>query len=149
MIEIATEIRKAIIAEISPLTLSGVTIPVYDTELPPGINPANYLGSQAYVLITDQNEAETTNNDCSIRQTASVTINIITKFPQGSGGKKASETISNVIQQAITKDNLTLPAGIQLVNLRKEFSRIQIETGSSQIGYQKIIGYTLDIFQVS
>lgn len=149
MIEIATEIRKAIIAEISPLTLSGVTIPVYDTELPPGINPANYLGSQAYVLITDQNEAETTNNDCSIRQTASVTINIITKFPQGSGGKKASETISNVIQQAITKENLTLPAGLQLLNLRKEFSRIQIETGSSQIGYQKIIGYNLDIFQVS
>lgn len=149
MIEIATEIRKAIIAEISPLTLSGVTIPVYDTELSPGINPANYLGSQAYVLITDQNEAETTNNDCSIRQTASVTINIITKFPQGSGGKKASETISNVIQQAITKENLTLPAGLQLLNLRKEFSRIQIETGSSQIGYQKIIGYNLDIFQVS
>lgn len=149
MIEIATEIRKAIITEISPLTLSGVTIPVYDTELPPGINPANYLGSQAYVLITDQNEAETTNNDCSIRQTASVTINIITKFTQGSGGKKASETISNVIQQAITKENLTLPAGLQLLNLRKEFSRIQIETGSSQIGYQKIIGYNLDIFQVS
>lgn len=149
MIEIATEIRKAIIAEISPLTLSGVTIPVYDTELPPGINPANYLGSQAYVLITDQNEAETTNNDCSIRQTASVTINIITKFPQGSGGKKASETISNVIQQAITKENLSLPAGIQLLNLRKAFSRVQIEQGSSQIGYQKIIGYNLDIFQVS
>jgi len=149
MIEIATEIRKAIIAEISPLTLSGVTIPVYDTELPPGINPANYLGSQAYVLITDQNEAETTNNDCSIRQTASVTINIINKFPQGSGGKKASETISNVIQQAITKENLSLPAGIQLLNLRKAFSRVQIEQGSSQIGYQKIIGYNLDIFQVS
>lgn len=149
MIEIATEIRKAIIAEISPLTLSGVTIPVYDTELPPGINPANYLGSQAYVLITDQNEAETTNNDCSIRQTASVSINIITKFPQGSGGKKASETISNVIQQAITKENLSLPAGIQLLNLRKAFSRVQIEQGSSQIGYQKIIGYNLDIFQVS
>lgn len=149
MIEISTEIRKAIIAEISPLTLSGVTIPVYDTELPPGINPANYLGSQAYVLITDQNEAETTNNDCSIRQTASITINIITKFPQGSGGKKASETISNVIQQAITKENLSLPAGIQLLNLRKAFSRVQIEQGSSQIGYQKIIGYNLDIFQVS
>ena len=149
MIEIATEIRKAIIAEISPLTLSGVTIPIYDTELPPGINPANYLGSQAYVLITDQNEAETTNNDCSIRQTASVTINIITKFPQGSGGKKASEIISNVIQQAITKENLSLPAGIQLLNLRKAFSRVQIEQGSSQIGYQKIIGYNLDIFQVS
>lgn len=149
MREIATDIRKAIIAEISPLVVDGVTIPVYDTFLPSGVSAVNFMSGQAYVLITDQNEAETTNNDCSTRQTASVTINIITKFPQGSGGKKASETISNVIQQAIIKENLTLPADLQLINLRKAFSRVQIEQGSSQIGYQKIIGYTFDIFQVS
>jgi hypothetical protein len=149
MREIATNIRTAILAEISPLVISGVTIPVFDTFLPPTVAPATFMGGQAYVLITDQNEAETTNNDCSIRQTASVTISIITKFPQGSGGKKASETISNVIQQALTIDNLVLPADLQLINLRKSFSRTQIEQGTSQIGYQKIIGYTLDIFQVS
>lgn len=149
MREIATDIRQAFIAEISPLVVSGVTIPVYDTFLPPTVAPASFMGGQAYVLITDQNEAETTNNDCSIRQTASVTISIITKFPQGSGGKKASETISNVIQQAITIEDLTLPNDLQLINLRKEFSRVQIEQGTSQIGYQKIIGYNLDIFQVS
>ena len=149
MREIATNIRTAILAEISPLVISGVTIPVFDTFLPPTVASATFMGGQAYVLITDQNEAETTNNDCSIRQTASVTISIITKFPQGSGGKKASETISNVIQQALTIDNLVLPADLQLINLRKSFSRTQIEQGTSQIGYQKIIGYTLDIFQVS
>jgi hypothetical protein len=149
MREIATNIRTAILAEISPLVVSGVTIPVYDTFLPPTVAPATFMGGQSYVLITDQNEAETTNNDCSIRQTATVSINIITKFPQGSGGKKASETISNVIQQALTIDNLVLPADLQLINLRKSFSRTQIEQGTSQIGYQKIIGYTLDIFQVS
>jgi hypothetical protein len=149
MREIATNIRTAILAEISPLVISGVTIPVFDTFLPPTVAPATFMGGQAYVLITDQNEAETTNNDCSIRQTATVSISIITKFPQGSGGKKASETISNVIQQALTIDNLVLPADLQLINLRKSFSRTQIEQGTSQIGYQKIIGYTLDIFQVS
>jgi hypothetical protein len=149
MREIATDIRQAFIAEISPLVVSGVTIPVYDTFLPPTVSPATFMGGQAYVLITDQNEAETTNNDCSIRQTASINISIITKFPQGSGGKKASETISNVIQQAITIEDLTLPNDLQLINLRKEFSRVQIEQGTSQIGYQKIIGYNLDIFQVS
>jgi hypothetical protein len=149
MREIATDIRQAILAEISPLVISGVTIPVYDTFLPPSVAPANFMGGQAYVLITDQNEAETTNNDCSIRQTASVNISIITKFPQGSGGKKASEVISNVIQQAITIEDLTLANDLQLINLRKAFSRVQIEQGTSQIGYQKIIGYTLDIFQVS
>ena len=56
MREIATDIRIAIINAISPLTLSGVTLPVYDSELPPTINPANYVNSAAYVLITDQNE---------------------------------------------------------------------------------------------
>jgi hypothetical protein len=131
------------------LTLSGVTLPVYDTELPPTINPANYVNSAAYVLITDQNEAETTNNDCSIRQNATIQISIVTKFPQGSGGKKLSENISNVIQQKMTLDYLTFPADLQVLEIRKNFSRTQIEQGSSQIAYQKILSYTLDIFQVS
>ena len=149
MRDIATDIRIAIINAITPLTLSGVTLPVYDSELPPGINPANYVNSAAYVLITDQNEAETTNNDCSIRQNATFQINIVTKFPQGSGGKKLSENISNAIQQKMTLDYLTLPGDLQAINIRKNFSRNQIEQGSSQIAYQKILSYTLDIFQVS
>jgi len=149
MREIATDIRIAVINAITPLTLSGVTLPVYDTELPPSINPANYQGSAAFVLITDQNEAETTNNDCSIRQNATVQINIVTKFAQGNGGKKLSENISNAIQQKMTLDYLTFPADLQVLEIRKNFSRTQIEQGSSQIAYQKILSYTLDIFQVS
>jgi hypothetical protein len=149
MREISTDIRVAIINAITPLVVGGVTIPVHDTELPSTINPAVYLGSQAYVLITDQNEAETTNNDCSIRQNAVIQISIVTKFPQGSGGKKASENISNLIQQNMLLSNLDLPADLQAINIRKNFSRVQIEQGSSQIGYQKIISYTLDVFQVS
>ena len=149
MREIATDIRIAVINAITPLTLSGVTIPIYDTELPPGINPANYQGSAAYVLITDQNEAETTNNDCSIRQNATFQINIVTKFAQGNGGKKLSENISNAIQLKMTLDYLTFPADLQVLDIRKNFSRTQIEQGSSQIAYQKILSYTLDIFQVS
>ena len=149
MREIATDIRVAIINAITPLTLSGVTLPVYDTELPPGINPANYQGAAAFVLITDQNEAETTNNDCSIRQNATFQINIVTKFAQGNGGKKLSENISNAIQLKMTLDYLTFPADLQVLEIRKNFSRTQIEQGSSQIAYQKILSYTLDVFQVS
>ena len=55
MREISTDIRVAIINAITPLTLSGTIIPVHDTELPVSIAPAIYLGSQAYVLITEQN----------------------------------------------------------------------------------------------
>ena len=149
MWDIATDIRKAIITAISPLTLSGVTLPVYDSELPPTINPANYQNSAAYVLITDQNETETTNNDCTIRQNATFQISIVTKFPQGSGGKKLSENISNAIQQKMTLQYLTLPIDLQAINIRKNFSRVQIEQGTSQIAYQKILSYTLDIFFVS
>lgn len=149
MRDIATDIRKAIITAISPLTLSGVTLPVYDSELPPTINPANYQNSAAYVLITDQNETETTNNDCTIRQNATFQISIVTKFPQGSGGKKLSENISNAIQQKMTLQYLTLPIDLQAINIRKNFSRVQIEQGTSQIAYQKILSYTLDIFFVS
>lgn len=149
MRDIATDIRKAIINAISPLTLSSVTIPVYDSELPPTINPANYVNSAAYVLITDQNETETTNNDCTIRQNVTFQISIVTKFPQGSGGKKLSENISNAIQQKMTLQYLILPIDLQAINIRKNFSRVQIEQGSSQIAYQKILSYTMDIFFVS
>ena len=149
MREIATDIRVAIINAISPLTLSGTIIPVHDTELPVNVVPAIYQSSQAYVLITDQNEAETTNNDCSIRQNATFQISIITKFPQGNGGKKLSENISNAIQQKMTLQYLSLPGDLEAINIRKNFSRVQIEQGSSQIAYQKILSYTLDIFFVS
>lgn len=149
MREIATDIRIAVINAISPLIVSGVTIPVRDTELPPSIATASYLGSQAYVLLTDQDETETTNNDCSIRQSAVIQISIVTKFPQGSGGKKACENISNAIQQKMTLTDLFLPGDLQAINITKNFSRVQIEQGSSQIGYLKILSYTLDIFQVS
>jgi hypothetical protein len=149
MREIATDIRIAVINAITPLTLSGVTIPIYDTELPPGINPAIYQGSQAFVLITDQNETETTNNDCTIRQNSTFQINIVTKFAQGNGGKKLSENISNAIQAKMNLTDIVLPIDLQAINIRKNFSRTQIEQGSSQIAYQKILSYTLDIFFVS
>ena len=149
MREIATDIRIAVIDAISPLTLSGTIIPVHDTELPVNVVPAIYQSSQAYVLITDQNETETTNNDCSIRQNATFQISIITKFPQGNGGKKLSENISNAIQQKINLDDLIFPLDLEVINIRKNFSRTQIEQGTSQIAYQKILSYTLDIFQVS
>jgi hypothetical protein len=149
MREISTDIRVAIINAISPLTLSGTIIPVHDTELPVSIAPAIYLGSQAYVLITDQNETETTNNDCTIRQNATFQINIVTKFPQGNGGRKVSENISNAIQVKMNLTDIVLPIDLQAINIRKNFSRTQIEQGSSQIAYQKILSYTLDIFFVS
>jgi hypothetical protein len=63
--------------------------------------------------------------------------------------KKVSETISDAIQLKMNLTDLVLPGDLQAVNIRKNFSRVQIEQGSSQIAYQKILSYTLDIFFVS
>lgn len=149
MKEVSGELRKAVIDAITPLTLAGVTIPVRDTFFPPTATEASYLSGTAYVLITDQDEAETTNNDCSTRQNVRLTIDIVTKFPTGFGGKKASENISSVIQQAITLDNISIPSDWQIINIRKDFSRTLIEQGQSQMAYRKLISYTFDVFEVS
>ena len=149
MREIATDIRVAVLYAITPLVVSTTTIPVRDTFMPPSVTIPDFQTGKAYVLLTDQSEAETTNNDCSIRQSVNFNINIVTKFPVGSGGKKASELISNAIQLKMTEQYLILPGDLQLLNIRKTFSRVQIEQGSTEIAYQKILGYTFDIFQVS
>ena len=148
MKEVASEIRKAVYDAITPLTLSGVTIPVYDSFFPPTASEASYDGGTAYVLITDQDEAETTNNDCSTRQNVRLSIDIVTKFPMGFGGKKASENISNSIQQNITLANISIPVDWQVINIRKDFSRTIIEQGSSLMAYRKLISYTFDVFEV-
>jgi hypothetical protein len=148
MKEVSSELRKAVIEAITPLTVAGVTIPVRDTFFPPTANPATYQNGQCYVLITDQDEAETTNNDCSTRQNVRLTIDIVTKFPTGNGGKKASEDISNAIQQAVILGSINLPADWQILNIRKDFSRTIIEQGSTQVAYRKLISYTFDVFEV-
>jgi hypothetical protein len=148
MKEISSDIRKAVIDAITPLNLAGITIPVKDSFLNPNVTPATYLGGQAYVLITDQDENETTNNDCSLRQNVRLTIDIVTKFPSGSGGKKASEDISNFIQENIVLGNISIFSSWQILNIRKDFSRSIIEQGSTQVAFRKLISYTFDIFEL-
>lgn len=147
MKEVASELRKAVLDAITPLVVGGVTIPVTDSFFTPTEEVVNYAGAICYAIISDQDEAETTNNDCSTRQNARLTIDIVTKFPMGFGGKKASEDISNEIQQAITLDNIAIDSDFQILNIRKDFSRTIIEQGTSQIAYRKLISYTFDIFE--
>lgn len=148
MKEVASELRKAVLDAVTPLVVNGVTIPVTDGFFTPTEDVANYSGAICYVVITDQDEAETTNNDCSTRQNARLTFDVVTKFPMGFGGKKASEDISNEIQEAVTLANIAIDSDWQILNIRKDFSRTIIEQGTSQIAYRKLISYTFDIFEV-
>lgn len=146
MKEVASELRKAVLDAISPLVVNGVTIPVTDSFFTPTEDVTNYAGAICYVIISDQDESETTNNDCSTRQNTRLTFDVVTKFPSGFGGKKASEDISNEIQEAVTLGNIAIDSDWQILNIRKDFSRTIIEQGTSQIAYRKLISYTFDIF---
>lgn len=148
MKEVSGELRKAVIDAITPLVVGGVTIPVKDSFFPPTQTPATYLNALCYVLVTDQDEAETTNNDCSTRQNSRITIDIVTKFPSGFGGKNASEMISDEIQGSIGLTQIIIPSDWQILNIRKDFSRTIIEQGTTQTAYRKLISYTFDIFEV-
>jgi len=144
MIEIGSEIRASILTAITPLVVETVTIPVGDTRLNPNQSPVSYRSGQAYVIISDQFEAETSGNNCSDRQNVSVTIDIITKFPAGSGGKLACEKISGVIKTGLT--NIVAPVGFQILGSNMDSSTVIIEEWATQIEYRKILRYTFDVY---
>jgi len=144
MIEIGTSIRQAILTAITPLVVETVTIPVSDTELNPNQSPVTYRSGKAYVIISDQFEAETNGNSCSNRQNVSVTIDIITKFPSGTGGKLASEKISGVIKLGLK--NVIAPSGFQILDINMDSSTSLIEQGSTQIAFRKVLRYTFDVY---
>jgi hypothetical protein len=145
MKEIASNLRKAIIDSISPLIVQGTTIPIFDEMVNPNAQLASFSGSQAYVLIREQNETESTSDKCGVRQSANITIDIVTKYPLNGGGKKACEDISNVIQLII--DRFIIITGWQVLNVRKEFSRNIVEQGQTLTAYRKLISYTFDVFE--
>jgi hypothetical protein len=145
MKEIASSLRKSIIDSISPLIVQGTTIPIFDETVNPNTQLASFQGSQAYIIISGQIETETTDNKCGVRQSANITVDIVTKYPLNGGGKKACEDISNVIQLII--DRFLIIPGWQVLNVRKEFSRNIIEQGQTLTAYRKLISYTFDVFE--
>lgn len=151
MKEISHLLRKAYLDLLNPFSVEGVTIPIVDMILNANQSPATYRASQAYVLITDQNEVETSNNNCSFRQTATLTFDIITKFPNGSGSRLASELISNEIQTQVNQlssQAILIPTtGIQVLGTQKIFSQSFTEPGQSLIVYRKRITFQHNIYQ--
>jgi hypothetical protein len=146
--EVASDLRKAVIDAITPLVVGGVTIPVKDSFLNPTVTPANYLGGQAYVLITDQIGTEINGNRCSPRQRVNLTIEIMTKFPAGYGGQLAMENISSLIIPMMTKQTLVMPPDWLIIDIKLFNQPVPTEIGTTQIAYRKLLRYSFDIWQV-
>jgi hypothetical protein len=117
----------------------------------PNQQTATYRASEAYILITDQNEVETSNNFSTFRQTATISLDIITKFPNGSGSRLASEMISDKIQtqvnllngQSININNSV----IQVLSTTKVASTSFVEPGQSLVVFRKRITFSHIIIQ--
>lgn len=147
MKEVSLPLRQAVISALSPFTIEGITFPLVDSFLNPNVSPVSYRGADCYILITDQSEAQTLGTRCNERQSVALTIDIVTKFPIGNGGKLASEKISAFIQPLINTD-LDLGSDFQLLNVDKINAFTRIEQGTTEIAYRKIINYSFDVFEL-
>jgi hypothetical protein len=150
MKEISHLLRKAYLDTLSPLTVEGSFIPIFDELVNPNSSTGNIQGATAYVIIRDQNEVETTNSQCTFRKTASITLDIVTKYPLNRGGKLASELISNEIQQKINTFNQISfeMEGFQVLSTKLEFSRNITENGDTMTAFRKILGFSHSIYQL-
>jgi hypothetical protein len=153
MKEISHLLRKAYLDLLQPLTVEGVIIPIGDTLLNVNQSPVTYRSGIAYVLVTDQTETETSNNDCGFRQNASIVFDCIVKYPNGSGSKLAVELISGAIQEKVVslggqfiQIGLT---GFQILNTQKAFAQSFTELGETLTVFRKRITFTQQVWQSS
>lgn len=145
MREISHILRKAYLDLLNPLAVDGVIIPIFDERVNPKSTIPTLKGGKVFVIIKDQNEAETTNNQCNYRKTATVTLDIVARYPLNVGSKLTTELISDEIQQKV-REGIQM-ADFQVLATRLDFSRNTIENGDTDTIYRKIIAFNHTINQ--
>lgn len=143
MKEVSQYIRQSYLLGLNPLTVNGVVVPVKDERLG-NTAPAVFGLGKAYVIIRDQLEQPTDANFCGIIQEASITLDVITKYPKGSGGKLLSEQISNEIQVKVNpfaSQSLNIDSQFKILGVRKDYSNAIVEETETETVYRKIIIY--------
>ena len=165
MNEISHILRKAVIDALNPITVTfdggfhyaldldfggsigQVIIPIFDERVNPAVQLPDLMGSKSYVLVRDQQEVETTNDKCSFRQNAFITLDCICKFPPNVGSKYASELISAYIQPLMS-GVIDVP-GWQVLNVQKVNSQSIVEQGVNNTAYRKILTYSFDVYELA
>jgi hypothetical protein len=152
MIETSHLLRKAYLDLLNPFIIEGVTIPIFDNLVNPAItNIFKYKGADCYIIVLDQNEVETSNNDCSQRTTSVISLDIVTKYPLNVGGVLASELISSKIQTLVNtlegqSININL-ANIQVLGTSLINSRSFSDQGLNLTIYRKRLTFQHSIYQ--
>jgi hypothetical protein len=151
MIETSHLLRKAYLDLLNPFIIEGVTIPIFDNLVNPKITIPKYKGADCYIIVLDQNEVETSNNDCSQRTTSVISLDIVTKYPLNVGGVLASELICSKIYSLVnTLEDQSIYfniANIQVLGTSLINARSFTDQGLNLTIYRKRLTFQHSIYQ--
>jgi hypothetical protein len=144
-------LRKAYIDLLTPFVIEGVTIPIFDYLVNPNVTIPKYRGADTYIIIGDQSEVETSNNDCSQRTTSVIGLDIVTKYTLNVGSSLAAALISNqLIQEVNTLTGQPIQinqTGIQVLGTELINSRNFVDQGGSLTAFRKRLTFSHSIIQ--
>jgi hypothetical protein len=151
MIETSHLLRKAYLDLLNPFIIEGVTIPIFDNLVNPAITIPKYKGADSYIIVLDQNEVETSNNDCTQRTTSVISLDVVTKYPLNVGGVWASELICSKIYELVNtledqSINIIL-ANVQVLGTSLINSRSFTDQGLNLTIYRKRLTFQHSIYQ--
>lgn len=153
MIDIKSNIRKAVIDSLSGLKYLNVPIPVnqdYLTDYPANISLGNVGGFQAYVIFQNQTVNNNSTKMC-LNENSSFQLDVVTVFNANSGGSIHAENIATSILTILNPGNtpnMDLSAsGMKVWKMRLLSTRsISQETSSNRI-FRNILIFDLSVNQ--
>jgi hypothetical protein len=145
-------LRKAYIDLLTPFVIESVTIPIMDGSVNPAVTIPKYRGAETYIILLDQSDVETSNNDCSQRTTSVIGLDIVTKYPLNVGNSLSCELISNQILQAVNPKNgqpiQINELGIQVLGTTVIINRmLPPENGGNLTAFRKRLTFSHSILQ--
>lgn len=145
MLDTMKPMRKAVYSCIyNNITYKGSVVKVTDEKVFGGQQPS------VYILLSTQREQNATEQDCAWQTRSSIDLLIISKT-ESEVSKDAIDDISSTMLQLLLNlpgdDNLTVQAGFQILELRKDSAASgQVQISPTQSELQKIVTITADIF---
>jgi len=138
MIEVHLPIRTAWVTALAGLTVNGESIGVYDSV------PTN--ATKNYVVVRDQDSFQDIGGRGCEKETATILIDIVTRFPANTGGKKTSEQIAAEIYSRVS--NVALQSPLQLLSTKKIMDvSLPAENDNNQKIFRKEIRFEHSIFK--
>lgn len=139
MRDIQLPLRTAYMTALAAVTVDGVSTPVYDEQAPEN-------APDHYMIITNQTDKEVSVKG-AFKNDAYITVDIVTNFKPGKGGKELSERIADAVLQIIRSGNVAIEAGFQIVKTKKDSSESLVEHLKTRSIFRRILIFKHKIVQ--